>query len=323
MSESAAARAHGVRPAPVLRNVYACLVHESQECVIDLVRNLRCLDPDSSVLLYNGGADARLLEPVSCFDKLGAFIHPGGHPLDTRTLHEFAFDSMRYALERVPFDAGNDRRLRSAGPARGLVRRARATALGQGAGRATGRRRGGQCSRAPTQDNARHPGHRRLAGAAALAPVLRASARRAHFPRWAAWPGMVFTSDAARALTTWWNEDAELRRIVSESRMWAKEQVLFPTLTALLGFRVLPSPGSQDYIKYEVTYDPSDAQAALESEGAYWIHPVARRYDDASRRVVRNRFNQYRPPSGARSATIVKQTSRWWAMSCASRSCGR
>jgi len=31
-----------------LRNVYACLVHESQECVVDLVRNLRCLDPDST-----------------------------------------------------------------------------------------------------------------------------------------------------------------------------------------------------------------------------------------------------------------------------------
>ena len=53
-----------IRPAPVLRNVYACLVHESQECVIDLVRNLRCLDPDSSVLLYNGGAGRALLEPV-------------------------------------------------------------------------------------------------------------------------------------------------------------------------------------------------------------------------------------------------------------------
>jgi hypothetical protein len=308
VSESAAARAHGVRPAPVLRNVYACLVHESQECVIDLVRNLRCLDPDSSVLLYNGGADARLLEPVSCFDKLGAFIHPGGHPLDTRTLHEFAFDSMRYALERVPFDTltivdSDQLGLRagwSGALAQQLSGKARVGLLG-----------GGVAGNAPE----RQPKTTRVTpaiGAWQELPLWRPLLARfphgeAHFPRWAAWPGMVFTSDAARALTTWWNEDAELRRIVGESRMWAKEQILFPTLTALLGFRVLPSPGSQDYIKYEVTYDPSDAQAALESEGAYWIHPVARRYDDASRRVVRSRFNQYRPPSGARSATIVKQ----------------
>ena len=309
MSESAAARAHGVRPAPALRNVYACLVHESQECVIDLVRNLRCLDPDSSVLLYNGGADARLLEPVSCFDKLGAFVHPASHPLDTRTLHEFAFDSMGYALERVPFDTltivdSDQLGLRagwSSALAQQLSGKARVGLLG-----------GGVAGGAPE----RQPKTTRVTpaiGAWQELPLWRPLLARfphgeAQFPRWAAWPGMVFTSDAARALTTWWNEDAELRRIVGESRMWAKEQILFPTLTALLGFRVLPSPGSQDYIKYEVTYDPSDAQAALESEGAYWIHPVARRYDDASRRVVRSRFNQYRPPSGARSATIVKQS---------------
>jgi hypothetical protein len=118
---------------------------------------------------------------------------------------------------------------------------------------------------------------------------------------------MVFTAEAARALTTWFDDDAELRRIVAESRMWAKEQILFPTLTALLGFRVLPCPGSQEYIKYRVTYDPSDAQTALADERAYWIHPVARRYDDASRRVVRTRFNQYRQPSGTRSVAISRQ----------------
>jgi hypothetical protein len=40
----------------------------------------------------------------------------------------------------------------------------------------------------------------------------------AQFPRWAAWPGMVFTAEAARALATWFEEDEELRRIVAESR---------------------------------------------------------------------------------------------------------
>src|SRR3954463_11943263 len=87
-----------------VRNVYACLVHESQECVIDLVRNLRCLDPDSLVLLYNGSTDAQLLEPRSCFDKLGAHVHPDPRPVDLRTLHEFALACMRYADERLSFD---------------------------------------------------------------------------------------------------------------------------------------------------------------------------------------------------------------------------
>jgi hypothetical protein len=309
VSESTAVRAHRIRPAPALRNVYACLVRESQECVVDLVRNLRCLDPESSVLLYNGGSDPRLLEPISCFDKLGAFVHPGGRPLDSGTLHEFALACMRYCLERVPFDTltivdSDQLGLRggwSSALSQHLAGKTRVGLLG-----------GGVAGSAPE----RQPKTTRVTpaiGAWQELPLWRPLLARfpqgeAQFPRWAAWPGMVFTAEAAGALTTWFDEDGELRRIVSESRMWAKEQILFPTLTALLGYRVLPCPGSQEYIKDQVTYDPSDAQAALADERAYWIHPVARRYDDASRRVVRTRFNQYRQPSGARSAAISRQS---------------
>jgi Methyltransferase domain len=309
VSQSAAARAQNTLPAAGLRNIYACLVHESQECVIDLVRNLRCLDPDSSVLLYNGGDDPRLLEPASCFDKLGALIHPESRPVDMRTLHEFALACMSYASRHLCFDTltivDSDQLALRAGwssvVAQQLAGKTRVGMLG-----------GGVAGAAPE----RQPKTTRVTpaiGAWQELPLWRPLLARfpngeAQFPRWAAWPGMVFTAEGARALASWFEEDEELRRIVAESRMWAKEQILFPTLTALLGLRVLPAPGSQDYIKYQVTYDPSDAQAALADERAYWIHPVARRYDDASRGVVRSRFNQYRHPSGARSAMIAKQS---------------
>ena len=216
---------------------------------------------------------------------------------------------MRYALERAAFDTLTIVDSDQLGCARAGPARSRSSSPG---------RRGWACSAAAWRGKApeRQPKTTRVTpaiGAWQELPLWRPLLARfpngeAQFPRWAAWPGMVFTAEAARALTTWFDEDGELRRIVGESRMWAKEQILFPTLTALLGFRVLPAPGSQDYIKYRVTYDPSDAQAALADERAYWIHPVARRYDDASRRVVRSRFNQYRQPSGARSATIAKQS---------------
>ena len=309
MSQSSAARAQRTMPAAGLRNVYACLVHESQECVIDLVRNLRCLDPESGVLLFNGGTDARLLEPSSCFDKLGALVHPQSRPVEMHSLHEFALACMSYATRQLTFDTltivDSDQLALRAGwsgvVAQQLAGKSRVGMLG-----------GGVAGAAPE----RQPKTTRVTPAIGAwqelplwLPLLsRFPNGEAQFPRWAAWPGMVFTAEAARALSSWFEEDAELRRIVSESRMWAKEQILFPTLTALLGLDVLPAPGSQDYIKYRVTYDPSDAQAALANERAYWIHPVARRYDDASRRVVRSRFNQYRHPSGARSAAIAKQT---------------
>ncbi len=308
MSESAAASPERAGSAKPLRNIYACLVHESQECVIDLVRNLRCLDPESLVLLYNGGTDARLLEPVSCFDKLGALVHPAPAPVDLRHLHEFALGCMRFALREIDFDTmtivdSDQLGLRSGWSqviAQQLQNRTRVGLLGGGV------------AGAPPE---RQPKTTRVTpaiGAWQELPLWRPLLSRfpngeSQFPRWAAWPGMVFTREAARALTDWYDEDALLRRIVEDSRMWAKEQVVFPTLTALLGFRVLPSPGTQDFIKYEVTYDPSEAQAALANERAYWIHPVARRYDDASRRVVRSRFNQYRNQSLARSTSIGKQ----------------
>jgi glycosyltransferase involved in cell wall biosynthesis len=49
------------KAAKPVRNIFACLVHESQECVIDLVRNLRYHDHSSLILLYNGGEDENLL----------------------------------------------------------------------------------------------------------------------------------------------------------------------------------------------------------------------------------------------------------------------
>lgn len=44
-----------------MKNVFSCLVHEEPDVIWDLVCNLRCLDPASSVLLYNSGS-ASLLE---------------------------------------------------------------------------------------------------------------------------------------------------------------------------------------------------------------------------------------------------------------------
>jgi hypothetical protein len=295
------------RQTPSLRNVYACLVHESQECVVDLVRNLRCLDPEAAVLLYNGGNDARLLEPASCFDKLGARLHPSPRPVNARTLHEFALDCMRFAEAHMSFDTLTIVDSDQLGLRGGWSALLTSFLTGQ---RGVGMLGGGLAS------SERQPKSTRITPAISAwqelplwLPLLRRfSDGESQFPRWATWPGSVFTADAARELVQWFDRDPELRELVEQSRVWGKEQIIFPTLTALLGYRVLGSPASSDYIKYEVTYDPSDAQAALADENAYWIHPVARRYDDASRSAVRSRFNQYRQPNGTRSSQVIRQS---------------
>ena len=64
-----------------IRNIFACLVHETPECVIDLVRNLHALDPSSLILLYNGGKNPKLLDTGFPIERYGAAIHPKPSPM--------------------------------------------------------------------------------------------------------------------------------------------------------------------------------------------------------------------------------------------------
>ena len=89
----------------MVRNIHACLVHESVECVVDLVRNLRFLDPSSVILLYDGGPDPDLLKSGFSFERHGAIVHPSPQPMKWGRLHQFALDSMRFALANIPFDS--------------------------------------------------------------------------------------------------------------------------------------------------------------------------------------------------------------------------
>jgi hypothetical protein len=85
------------------RNVYACLVHESHQCVIDLVSNFHHLDPDSKILLYNGGTDAALLDGFS-LEQYNAVVHPSPKRMRWGWLHDFAVDCFSFALKELPFD---------------------------------------------------------------------------------------------------------------------------------------------------------------------------------------------------------------------------
>ncbi len=298
-------------PESGLRNVFACLVHESQECVVDLVRNLRCLDPESVVLLYDGSSDGRLLEPVSCFDKLGARVHPSPRPIDASTLHLFALDCMRFARQELPFDT-----LTIVDSDQLALRPGWSNVLSQCLNEESDQQKpvGLLASGFGGGDPEPQPSSTRITPAigawqelALWRPLLeRFEGGEREFPRWAVWPGTVLTHAAAWELVDWFDGDQTLRSILEQSRVWAKEQIVFPTLTALLGFRVIASPSSQTYIKHQISYDPSEATAALDNSRAYWIHPVARRYDDASRSLIRRRFAEYRSPSSARSSVIKR-----------------
>ncbi|MEY2936461.1 MAG: hypothetical protein RL033_7210 [Pseudomonadota bacterium] len=347
---TAAEREAGSKPVRTqperLRNVYACLVHEAQECVVDLVRNLRCLDPDSTILLYDGSSEGALLQPRSCFDKLGARLHPSPRPIEADNIYQFALDCLSYAGEHLGFDtltivdsdqlgvqsgwsevlsqhlqrlaltpppppvyalaggaAANSRNSDDAPPPSSRIPRLMVAELAEYGGVGLlGHGIGGKAPVRLPPDTRLTPAISAWQELALWQPLLRRFPDGARqFPRWISWPGAVFTASAGRELCAWFERDAELRHIVESSRVWGKEQILFPTLTALLGFRVEACPGSNEHVKYQVQYDGEQTSAALADEREHWMHPVPRRYDDATRTAIRSHFDQYRSASSVRA----------------------
>ncbi|NVJ23178.1 MULTISPECIES: glycosyltransferase [Myxococcus] len=276
----------------MFRHVYACLVHERPDCVVDLVRNLHHLDPGSLILLYNGGHDSKLFEGFP-FEQYNAVIHPTPRPMKWGWLHDFALDCFRFALEHHPFDAmtivdsdqlglrpGYSEHLRaffSANPGAGLLGNVQAP---HGPGART----------APAVHARREVDLWR--------PFLRKFPQgESQFVHWTFWPSTVFSAEAARDLVSLFERDMQLQDILRRSRIWATEEVLFPTLTALLGHRVLVSPCNYELVRYRVRYSTAQLDAAMASPDVFWAHPIPRQFDDPLRAHVRNHFGRYEQPS--------------------------
>jgi predicted O-methyltransferase YrrM len=272
-----------------VKNVFACAVHESPECVADLVRNLAYLDPDSTILLYNGGPDAALLGHGFWADGSAPLVHPAPRRLTWGALHEFALDCMRFALEEVEFDSltivDSDQLLVRPGYSRALA----AAPSDRGAVGMLGSAPGQQppTTQVPPARVAWHELDLWL-------PFLRRFPRGEEiFPNWTFWPSTVFLRDACRDLVQLYDSDEQLAEIMSASRIWATEEVVLPTLVALLGYEVVRNPRSYDFVRYRAAYTPSELVLAMERPDVVWVHPVPRAYAHPLRRTLRARYGGY------------------------------
>jgi Methyltransferase domain/Glycosyl transferase family 2 len=270
-------------------NVHAVLVHERQDVVVDLVRNLRRLDPESTILLYNGGRDAALLDRAFAPGGEEPLVHPRPRPLAWGRLHDFALDCMRFALDTLSFDAitivDSDQLATRPGYSAHLAAH---LAGGDGVG---------MLGNAP---GPQPPTTRIGPPAAALKelelwrPFLRRfDGGEEKFPHWTFWPSTVFTAAAARELVDLFARDTRLPELMRRTKIWATEEVILPTLVALLGFEVARSPCSYEFVKYNARYTPRQLASALTRRDVFWIHPVPRRCDDQLRRRIRARFGDY------------------------------
>jgi hypothetical protein len=267
-----------------LRHVYACLVHEGLDCVEDLIRNLRRLDPDSTVLLYNGSRDPAFLSSPR-LDELGAATHPNPRPMAWGRLHDFAVDCMEHALGRFSFDlltiVDSDQLLLRPGYVEFMASKIDLAGLGM---LSTSPGRHGRESRHPTIRSAWQDLPRWRQWLMSFPRGLE------YFVHWTFWPGTVFTREAARRVVQRFRSDRELARTLERCRLSVTEEVLLPTLVALLGLRVEKNPACQNWVRYRPYHSREDCEAALGTTDAFFLHPVARHLDDPGRQHLRDHY---------------------------------
>jgi predicted O-methyltransferase YrrM len=280
---------NGVHPYKKLQNVYACLVHESEDCIIDLVRNLHFLDPDGIILLYNGGQQTSLMKRHFPFEKFNAHIHPRPTPVRWGYLHSFALNCMEYALNNFTFDTitiVDSDQLAIRGGFTDYI--SQFLAGKQNIGMLSSRHE------QVTQHTNIAPAIHAFREYDLWKPFLkRFSDGESKFLHWTFWPSTIFTADASRDLVKIFKTDQHLQQVMASSRIWATEEIILPTLTRLLGYEIAQNPCSYDYVKYKVAHSVHDLEHALHRQDAYWIHPVPRLYNDPLRTHARQRFGHY------------------------------
>src|SRR5262245_56678936 len=82
--------------------------------------------------------------------------------------------------------------------------------------------------------------------------------------------------------------------MVDRSRAWATEEVLLPTLLALLGFEIDRNPAADWFVQYNRLYTEADLERAFAAPDVYWMHPVPRQYCNPVRAAIRHRHGDYR-----------------------------
>jgi hypothetical protein len=269
----------------VFSNIFACLVHEDLDSVVDLVENLRFFEPDALVMVYDGSSRGILREAPRS-QEVGAVLHPTPRPMTWGRLHEFVFDCLEYALDSHTFDAitfvDSDQLLAHRGYST-AVQAAFAKTPNAGMLVTPNRSQGSEwASRILPQEAALwEPFRDRLPGAGAT-PL----------PRWILWPGTVIGRSVAPALLGL-RDDALLAGIVERSALMSEESV-FPTLAVLLGYETVACPWSGKWMRWRPHLRDSEVAKALADPTCFWLHPVRRSRDDPARALLRRMSNDYR-----------------------------
>lgn len=277
-------------PPPQIRNIYACLVHEKKDCILDLVQNLHYHDPTSVILLYNGGVDKELLAAHFDLKKYGVIIYPKPVSQKWGYLYSFAVQCMEFALANLKFDT-----ITFVDSDQLCLRPGYAQYIGA---YLNSQNNVGMLSSMPDKvENDSllvHPATQAFREYNLWKPFLKTFDKgESKFVHWTFWPSTVFTYGAARDLVHLIKTNYQLKSILQRTKIWASEEIILPTVTSLLGYEIALNPCSYNFVKYKKEFTIGEASEALNQTDAYWIHPVKREYNYPLRNYIRQHFNQY------------------------------
>lgn len=276
--------------AKLLKNVYLCLVHEQLNCLIDLVRNLHYQDPDSTILIFNGGSEFKLNNSTFPFEDFSAVLCPVAFPVRYGYLHDFALAAMEFALGHFSFDmltiVDSDQ----------LALRPGYCALitdylkdKHNVGLLSNRP-----ERLTSMDSDVWTSIQAFKEIELWRPFLKKfKDGEDKFVHWSFWPSTVFTRDACKDLLNIFKRNEHLQQIMERTEIWATEEIILPTLVSLLGYDIALNPCSHDFVSYQKSFSKQDLNTALQHENTFWIHPVPRHYDNELRKHTREVANNY------------------------------
>lgn len=293
MSDTAISCTHkinGYSAARAVRNVYACLVHENEDCIIDLVRNLHYNDPSSVIVLYNGGDNPRLISQNFPYHRFGAAVYPDPVKVRWGYLHEFALRCMDFALKTFSVDT-----ITIVDSDQLCLRKGYSQYLGAYLSDKSGI---GMLSSMPDRilhdDRTNHVAAQAFKEYDLWKPFLQSFDHGENkFVHWTFWPSAVFTADSSRDLVKLFKENKMLAQIMKQTKIWATEEVILPTVTSLLGYEIGLTPCSYDFVKFKKQFSVQDIESAMHTSNAYWVHPIERKYENPLRKYIRQKACHY------------------------------
>nr|WP_084407026.1 glycosyltransferase [Pedobacter panaciterrae] len=273
-----------------LKNVYACLVHESLDCVIDMVRNLHFQDPSSSIIIFNSNPNLKLSSCSFPFEEFGALVNPTVISVEHGYLHNFALECMQFALDNFSFDiftiVDSDQLSLQPGYS---------TFMSDFFSKKSNI---GLLSNRPEHININNTdvftSIQAFKEYDLWKPLLKTfKDGESKFVHWSFWPSTVFTCDAVTDLVKLFKTNTILQNIMKHTKIWATEEIILPTMVSLLGYDIELNPCCHDFVNYKKTYTTQELDSAFNESNAFWVHPINRKYDDTLRKYTRKHLKNY------------------------------